>query len=187
MPTSSTHQYGHLARTNTWDAQQTLAAALNLTGGQIAFPATQVASSDAHTFDDYEEGTWTPVIGGSTSETGQSYANQNAAYIKLGRLVIVYFNVGLSAKGTITGNLRIKGIPFSIDSNLTNFDSPFQASWQNMANNYVNILFRAVTAGSDLRVYGNTAASTDFSTQLTTTAITDTTLLRGSVFYLSGD
>jgi hypothetical protein len=187
MPTSSTHQYGHLARTNTWDAQQTLAAALNLTGGQIAFPATQVASSDAHTFDDYEEGTWTPVIGGATSETGQAYSNQNGAYIKLGRLVIVYINVGLSTKGTITGGLRIKGLPFSIDNNLTNFDSPFQASWQNMASNFVNILYRAVQGESAIRVYGNAAASTDFSTQLSTTAITDTTVLRGSVFYLSGD
>jgi hypothetical protein len=31
--------------------------------GQIQFPATQVASANANTLDDYEEGTWTPKIG----------------------------------------------------------------------------------------------------------------------------
>ena len=35
---------------------------INLTSGQITFPTTQVPSSDANTLDDYEEGTWTPVI-----------------------------------------------------------------------------------------------------------------------------
>ena len=32
-------------------------------GTGIAFPATQNASSDANTLDDYEEGTWTPTLG----------------------------------------------------------------------------------------------------------------------------
>jgi hypothetical protein len=34
---------------------------LQLTSG-ITFPATAVAASDANTLDDYEEGTWTPVV-----------------------------------------------------------------------------------------------------------------------------
>lgn len=33
--------------------------------GQIVFPATQNASSNANTLDDYEEGTWTPTVGSS--------------------------------------------------------------------------------------------------------------------------
>src|SRR4030066_820181 len=35
---------------------------INLTGGQIKFPATQNASADANTLDDYEEGTFTPTL-----------------------------------------------------------------------------------------------------------------------------
>ena len=31
-------------------------------GAGITFPATQSASTDANTLDDYEEGTWTPTV-----------------------------------------------------------------------------------------------------------------------------
>ena len=35
-------------------------------GAGITFPATQSASTDANTLDDYEEGTWTPTIAASS-------------------------------------------------------------------------------------------------------------------------
>ncbi len=35
---------------------------LTITGGQIGFPASQASSGDPNTLDDYEEGTWTPVL-----------------------------------------------------------------------------------------------------------------------------
>jgi hypothetical protein len=37
---------------------------VNVTGGQVAFPATQAASADANTLDDYEEGTYTGTLTG---------------------------------------------------------------------------------------------------------------------------
>jgi len=37
-------------------------------GAGITFPATQSASTDANTLDDYEEGTWTPVVVGSSTD-----------------------------------------------------------------------------------------------------------------------
>lgn len=56
---------------------------LNLTGGQIKFPATQAPSSDANTLDDYEEGTWTPDVQGVTG-TIQSVSGN---YVKVGRMI----------------------------------------------------------------------------------------------------
>ena len=50
----------------------------------IKFPATQVPSADANTLDDYEEGTWTPVLGGSGGTSGQTYAAQAGTYTKIG-------------------------------------------------------------------------------------------------------
>lgn len=49
----------------------------------IAFPATQNASSNPNTLDDYSEGTWTPTTTG-ISGTGITYT---ANYVKIGRLV----------------------------------------------------------------------------------------------------
>ena len=56
-------------------------------GAGISFPATQSASSDANTLDDYEEGTWTPVIEGTTTSGTATYVTRNAKYTKVGRQV----------------------------------------------------------------------------------------------------
>jgi len=84
------------------------------TGTGIAFPATQSASSDANTLDDYEEGTWTPVLGGSTTDpTSVTYAGQTGTYTKIGRQVTIGFNLIFSTYTGGSGNLYVKGLPFS--------------------------------------------------------------------------
>ena len=50
----------------------TFTGAFDLTSGQIKFPATQVPSSNANTFDDYQEFDWTPSVGGTATYTVQS-------------------------------------------------------------------------------------------------------------------
>lgn len=92
---------------------------VSLPKGQLKFPATQNASSDANTLDDYEEGTWTPVISGSGGQSGQTYSKQDGLYIKIGKLVVFNFYVAASTKGTITGDLQISGLPFTcaVDGN----------------------------------------------------------------------
>lgn len=91
-------------------------ALVSLLSGQLKFPASQNASSDANTIDDYEEGTYSPVIGGGTSESGQTYTLQFGRYIKIGKRVTCYGRVTLSAKGVITGNVVLKNFPFTSDS-----------------------------------------------------------------------
>ena len=68
--------------TPTFTGQATIPT-INLTGGQITFPATQSASSDANTLDDYEEGNWTPR---NSSATALSI-NNTATYIKIGKIM----------------------------------------------------------------------------------------------------
>jgi hypothetical protein len=58
---------------------------LSVAGGQIKFPASQSASSDGNTLDDYEEGNWTPR---NSSGTALSI-NNTATYIKIGKLVFI--------------------------------------------------------------------------------------------------
>ena len=79
----------------------------------IAFPATQSASTDANTLDDYEEGTWTPAISGTTSASGQTYSIQAGTYTKVGNVCTITGQIVLSNKGTITGFPIITGIPFN--------------------------------------------------------------------------
>lgn len=85
-------------------------------GSGITFPATQSASSDANTLDDYEEGAWTPqvTIGGSNVSTSMS----DVRYTKIGRVVCIAGMVNF-ASGTGTGSIKVTGLPFA--SSGTNF------------------------------------------------------------------
>ena len=87
----------------------------NLNSGTgISFPATQNASSDANTLDDYEKGTWTPTLTGTTPATGVTYSSQQGTYTKIGNIVYIRCTVQTSNKGTGGGGVAcIGGIPFS--------------------------------------------------------------------------
>ena len=81
----------------------------------IAFPVTPVASADAHTLDDYEEGTWTPVVFGSVTEGTYQLASFTGTYTKVGRVVTYSYNLQFAAAvtGGGAGNLVIGGFPFT--------------------------------------------------------------------------
>lgn len=75
--------------------------------GQIVFPATQNASSNANTLDDYEEGTWTPSLGGNAT-----YTVQTGHYTKIGRLVAITGTITVNVIGT-GSTTTITGVPFA--------------------------------------------------------------------------
>jgi hypothetical protein len=93
-------------------------------GSGISFPATQSASSDANTLDDYEEGTWTPTIIGTTTAGTATYSGQVASYTKIGRMVQIVGYINWSS-GTGTGPaMRIVGLPFTVLSSANADDAP---------------------------------------------------------------
>jgi hypothetical protein len=91
-----------------------LRGAVSASGVGITFPATQSASSDANTLDDYEEGSFTPTFAFSSGTTGITYVNQIGRYIKVGTLVYIQFFCQLSNKGSSAGNLELTGLPFTL-------------------------------------------------------------------------
>ena len=87
-----------------------LQGATSTTGCGIAFPATQVASSDVNTLDDYEEGTWTPILGGTTT-----YTFQSGRYTKIGNSVFIQGALTVTLLGTGSAS-TITGLPFASSS-----------------------------------------------------------------------
>jgi hypothetical protein len=83
-------------------------------GAGITFPATQSASSNANTLDDYEEGSFTPTVtAASGSNGGGSF---DGAYIKVGRYVFVTLRcIGIS-KGTLSGQIAVGNLPFPVNT-----------------------------------------------------------------------
>ena len=84
-------------------------------GSGITFPATQSASSDTNTLDDYEEGTWTPALNRLGSAPTLTYTTQTGRYTKIGNKV------------TVTGEIQINAITSAGSSFNTLVNLPFTA------------------------------------------------------------
>jgi hypothetical protein len=79
----------------------------------ITFPATQAASADANTLDDYEEGTWTPGLTSSGAPLSATISSVGR-YTKIGNSVVIWGFVSVTAISSATGSyLRVTGLPFS--------------------------------------------------------------------------
>jgi hypothetical protein len=88
------------------------------TGGGIYLGTTSPVA--ANLLDDYEEGTWTPVyIGGTTDFSSITYVSTSGNYIKVGKLVNAYGRIRTSAvtAGSAAGVLLLGGLPFVINAN----------------------------------------------------------------------
>jgi hypothetical protein len=77
----------------------------------ITFPATQSASSDANTLDDYEEGTWTPNVENTGSSS--TWSTKTGRYTKIGRFVYCSFLCDGGNSGTLGSVLVVSGLPFT--------------------------------------------------------------------------
>jgi hypothetical protein len=87
------------------------AATPSTSGSGITFPATQSDSTNANTLDDYEEGTWTPSIGGTATYGGAQFGR----YTKIGRSVTLLGVVNIDVKGTGSSQ-TVSGLPFPLVS-----------------------------------------------------------------------
>ena len=69
-------------------------------------------TSTSGTLDDYEEGTWTPNVGGG----GVTWLYNQGVYTKVGRLVTVTFWLQAGSTDSSTGTVSIVGLPFATNS-----------------------------------------------------------------------
>lgn len=138
---------------NIWTAAQTIQDLLDIShasAGQIKFPASQNASADANTLDDYEEGTWTPSVGGTATYTGSN----TGSYIKIGKLVFIYGMLAINAIGT-GSQFNVSGLPAILNSSVS---MPVQVStWAALATAVFDV--RGTMGGTGINFYGTTAAN----------------------------
>jgi hypothetical protein len=97
-------------------------ATTSANGIGITFPATQSASSDANTLDDYEEGTYTVTFTPQTSGSITLGVN-TAAYTKIGRMVTVTGSIDVSSVSSPTGTHIKMNLPFTVANSDTTVSS----------------------------------------------------------------
>lgn len=113
--------------------------AMHNNNGQLTFPATQNPSSNPNVLDDYEEGTWTPVVGRYPSSPEVTYTWQSGDYVKIGRLVFISAYISISGVTTAGSGLnQVRGLPFQ----------PVGAAYQNTGAVFYNSALSTSTAMS---------------------------------------
>jgi hypothetical protein len=111
----------------TWSAAQSFNNTIGVggatpaaSGAGVTFPATQSASSDANTLDDYEEGTWTPSVGRTTTfGTYTAGPSDGGKYTKIGNVVYFSCRVGGTNTTASGGSWVIRGLPFTTANDVT--------------------------------------------------------------------
>jgi hypothetical protein len=150
-------------------------------GAGITFPASQSASSDVNTLDDYEEGTWTPLLesdGGSAA--GKTYTTQSGQYTKIGNVVYFTFLVTFSNAGSSNVNeANLRGLPFSVGANLFGY----MQSWADVGaiSTWFGLIPRATTTAY---ISTLTAAGTSTSLYVSTSYQNTTSFRGGGLYYI---
>jgi hypothetical protein len=86
-------------------------------GKGIDFSATP-GTGTSELLADYEEGTWTPTLTGSSTNPTVTYILQRGIYTKIGRLVTIECFVKWSAFSGGSGDLLLSALPFTTDSSV---------------------------------------------------------------------
>ena len=89
------------------------------TNGVVSIPngielGSGVDATAANVLEDYEEGTWTPTIGGS----GATYTNQQGLYTKVGRYVCAAFDITVNVRNSGSTN-ELHGFPFTANTGVS--------------------------------------------------------------------
>jgi hypothetical protein len=140
-------------------------------GAGISFPATQSASSDANTLDDYEEGTYTMTWTCSNSGTiTLDTSASKAYYTKIGRVVFVNAYAIVSSVSSPNGYLNIS-LPFPSSSTLAQGarSSPW-ISFNNLASGNISYAWPILDGNSSsISVYtgGSTGVSGNWANNIT--------------------
>jgi len=152
---------------------------INLSEGQIAFPAVVNPSAGVNTLDDYEEGEWTPALEFGGASVDMTYSIQAGLYTKIGRQVTVTCHIYLSAKGSSTGVVLITGLPFACKDDEGANSAPI-LSFYNIS--FADVFEGRVTIDSThIKLFEITNAGA--RTYLTYTDFTDTSSIRMTLTY----
>ena len=89
----------------------------DITAGGVVFGTGGPSPITSNTLNDYEEGTWTPVISDATSGGNTGTATvAYATYTKVGNLVYLKARLlNMDTTGMGSGNIYVQGVPFAAD------------------------------------------------------------------------
>jgi hypothetical protein len=134
---------------------------IGTSGHGISFAATGDASgATSELLDDYEEGTWTPVLTTSSGTPATYGTQQIGKYVKIGDLVHIYFDIAINQVNNSNTTL-VSGHPF----NSVNNDALAVSFFSTLAVSPVFVQFQSVGSSGFMAV-GLTSAGTNITNGL---------------------
>jgi hypothetical protein len=133
--------------------------------GQIKFPAVANPSADPNTLDDYEEGTWTPILTFTTpGDLNVSYIVQSGFYTKNGRDVAITGTIITSnfTHTTASGNAQLSGLPFTSLATAGS-DSRSSVLWAGITKPGYTDIQTAITTNTNNILYTASGSGVGFS------------------------
>jgi len=109
-------------------------------------------TGSANALDDYEEGTWTPSVGGDTT-----YDNQIGRYVKIGNQVTLWFYIQINQRNSPGVPYIAGGSPFTNSSSITG--SGLVHYFEGINNNAVNLTARIDPGGANINISGSTGSA----------------------------
>ena len=127
---------------------------------------------------DYEEGSWTPVIEGTTTTGTNTYSTQSGSYTVEGNRVIVDFHITLTNLASV-GLLEITGLPF-VASGTNHTTSVLFVEGFNAFSNTPAFFGITVNATDGINLYNQVPAN---MSRFNDTEATNSLSIRGSLTY----
>lgn len=129
-------------------------------------------TGSANKLEDYEVGTFTPVLEFGGGNTNITYSTRSGFYTKIGNVVYFYAECQLSSRGTSTGNLAIRDLPFSPQRTATS----------------VSVLTGSLSSVNDIQIFLSTNGKINFENRNTGTqsSLTHNNVNSNSTFFVSG-
>ena len=133
-------------------------------GKGIDFSATS-GTGTSELFDDYEEGTWTPVYAPTTGAFTAITSVATGRYTKIGRLIhlsATIYTSGTLTVGTASGNLKITGLPYSNNASIQGGGPNVSSQAWNLATDKNRVGVAVPTSASHIILYDNTLNGSSF-------------------------
>ena len=135
--------------------------------------------SGSNYLDDYEEGTWTPVVSDGTNSATMS--SQVGNYTKVGNRVFFNLQVTMTSKASMgaKSQVQITGLPFTADAyGGASGDYIYSVSWRQTGGSWSGVVYPSSTL---IRLYAYDQGASNINQFDTTDNLRDTT-----TFYMTG-
>ena len=140
-------------------------------------------TGSANKLDDYETGTWTPLIRFGGATTGITYSTNFGSYTKIGRLVYINGVIGLTSKGTASGSFSLDNLPFNVGVILPSTSNGGSLNFHYFSSSTASHLYSFFVEGGDFT--SGLYPAVDHSGELNETDFTNSTDLRFNGVYVT--